>query len=142
MIVGLGIDLVEIARIEALLARYSMTFVQKLLHETEIEQGSALPPSPPYSRRHASFLAARFAAKEAAVKALGTGFSGGIGLHDVRVVRLPSGVPSLEFFGEAKKRFLTLGAHTCLLSLSHEKSVAGAVVVLEAPSCVTPSETD
>ena len=139
MIVGLGIDLVEIARIEALLARYGMTFAQKLLHETELEQGPDFPPSQPYSRRHASFLAARFAAKEAAVKALGTGFSGGIGLHDVRVVRVPSGAPTLEFFGKAKNRFQTLGAHTSLLSLSHEKSVAGAVVVLEAPYSVIPS---
>ena len=122
MIVGLGIDLVELERIEAILERYGRRFLEKILTPVELE---TLPPRP------LSYAAARFAAKEAGAKALGTGFAHGVGLHDFEVRRLPSGQPELVLHGAAAARGAALGAERVYLSLSHSKSTAGAVVILE-----------
>ena len=149
MIVGLGIDIVEIPRIQAILARFGMAFAQRVLHEKERALMPEIPAAAapggaentPGLARAATHLASRFAAKEAAAKALGTGFSGGIGMHDIRILRSPEGAPVLEFSGAAEKRCLKLGVSASLLSLTHEKSVAGAVVVLEAHTRPAPSGT-
>ena len=86
-------------------------------------------PESPGAR--AAFVAGRFAAKEAAVKALGTGFAEGVSMRDVEVLRLPSGRPELRFSGAAARRAEELGVKAVHVSLTHERDVAGAVVVLE-----------
>ena len=124
MIVGLGIDVTELERIRKVHARFGRRFLEKFLAPGEL---AALPQEP-----HPSFLAGRFAAKEAAAKALGTGFAGGIGPSQMEVVVAPAGAPSLVFHGAAAQRAASLGARAVHLSISHERSHAVAVVVLEA----------
>ena len=129
MIVGLGLDLIETTRIAASLQRFGLHFVHKLLHPEEIPGGFVLDADA--SPRTIQHIASRFAAKEAAVKALGTGFSLGICLHDVRVFSRPSGQPFLSFHGKAFEQFTALGASHAHLTLTHSASCAAAVVVLE-----------
>ncbi|MDL2285672.1 holo-[acyl-carrier-protein] synthase [Desulfovibrio sp. OttesenSCG-928-F07] len=123
MIVGIGIDLVEIARIKKSYERYGLTFARRILTESEL---AVIPGANP-----AQFLAARFAAKEAAVKALGTGFAGGITLKDIAVKSLASGQPELILSGKAKERANELLATRMHLTLTHSRDTAGAVVILE-----------
>jgi holo-[acyl-carrier protein] synthase len=137
MIIGLGLDLVEIARIEHAWRRFGLKFAERILHPLELAQlrrAFGAQPSPaPEAPRNASlrnFLAARFAAKEAAVKALGTGFSSGIGFKDMYVKNLPSGQPELFLLNTALARMLELGASEALLSLTHSRDTAAAVVIL------------
>jgi holo-[acyl-carrier protein] synthase len=129
MIVGLGLDVVEIDRIAKSLQRFGGAFVRKVLHEEEIAD---MPHGQADDARQAAFLAGRFAAKEAAVKALGVGFSQGIGPHSVRVRTLASGKPELFLHGAANDRAACLGAVRAHLSLSHGRDTAAAVVVLES----------
>ena len=124
MIVGLGIDMTELERIRAAHARFGRRFLEKFLAPGEL---AALPETP-----RLSLLAGRFAAKEAAAKALGTGFSGGVGPCEIEVVTGPSGAPALAFHGRALRRGEQLGMRAAHLSISHERSHAVAVVVLEA----------
>ena len=136
MIVGLGIDLVELSRIRRSLERFGGHFLRKLLHPSEL--AGLFPPDKPetaedlISPRAVAFAAGRFAAKEAGAKALGTGFSGGIGLHDIRVHSLVSGQPAISFHGQALSVAESLGVGAAHLSLTHARETAGAVVVLEA----------
>ena len=134
MVVGLGLDLVELARVHKALARFGVAFAAKVLHEDELCRMPSIEAGPdaalPFARAVAH-LSARIAAKEAAVKALGTGFSEGISLHDVRVQSLPSGQPCLTLHGKAEARAKELGAARSLLSLTHGRQTAAAVVVLE-----------
>ena len=125
MIYGVGQDLVEIARIERALARFGERFAQRILCEPELAR----------FRRHrqpAAFLAKRFAAKEAFTKALGTGIHAPANWHGVWVRNLPSGKPVLEF-SEALGKLLAarkiLHSH---LSLTDERGVAMATVILES----------
>lgn len=122
MIIGLGLDLVEISRIEASWRRFGRRFAERVLHPLELAD---LPETRPVE-----YLAARFAAKEAAVKALGTGFSGGISTHTVYVRKLPSGQPEMVFTGPALERLRELGASGSLLSVTHSKNSAAAVLIL------------
>jgi holo-[acyl-carrier protein] synthase len=135
MIVGLGIDLVELSRIRRSLERFGAHFLRKLLHPSEL---AGLPPTDELNirmelplARMTPFIAARFAAKEAGAKALGTGFSHGIGLHDIRILSLASGRPIINFHGQALAVADTLGVAIAHVSLSHARETAGAVVVLE-----------
>jgi holo-[acyl-carrier protein] synthase len=137
MIVGLGLDLVEIARIEHSWQRFGLKFAERVLHPLELAQlrqtFAARPSSATGALRDAplrNFLAARFAAKEAAVKALGTGFIAGIGFRDMYVKNLPSGRPELFFLNLALARTQELGASQTLLSLTHSRDTAAAVVIL------------
>ena len=123
MIVGLGVDLVEILRIERIYGRFGHRFLEKIFTREELD---ALPAGA------APTLAGRFAAKEAAVKALGTGFSRGIGPRQIEIGRDGCGGPRITFLDRADERRRALGAARCLLSISHERSLAVAVVVLEA----------
>lgn len=123
MIIGLGIDMTELARIGVAYDRFGRRFLEKFLAPDEL---AALPPQP-----RLSFLAGRFAAKEAASKALGTGFSQGIGPCLIEIVPLPAGATSLVFHGAATERARLLGMRRTHLSISHERSHAVAVVVLE-----------
>ena len=130
MIVGLGIDLVELDRIEKSLRRFSLRFAEKLLHPDErVNFAKFADPLSPGAVAH---LAARFAAKEAAVKALGTGFAQGIILHDVRVLSRASGQPDIFLHNLALARADELGVVRTHLSLSHARKSACAVVVLES----------
>jgi holo-[acyl-carrier protein] synthase len=122
MIIGLGADIVEIPRIERICGRFGPRFLEKIFTRDEMEALSAAP---------ASTLAGRFAAKEAAAKALGTGFSGGIGPRQIEISRNSRESPRITFLGRAKERCGALGVARSLLSISHERSLAFAVVVLE-----------
>jgi len=123
MILGLGVDLVEINRIRFLLKHYGKRFLDRVY--TPEETAFALRRSDP-----APFLAAAFAAKEAASKALGTGLRG-VSWREMEVCHHHSGKPYLIFHGRAKRRFQALGGVASHLSLSHEKNQAVAVVIIE-----------
>ena len=126
MLVGMGTDIVEVERISAGLERFGPRYAAKILSPAELAllaPGGGLPP--------AVRLAGRFAAKEAAVKALGTGFSAGIGLHDVEILADAGGRPLLSFTGWALMRLQQLGARSLHVSISHERHYAVAVVILE-----------
>lgn len=124
MIVAIGIDLVEIARIEEVFARRGDRFRARVFTEGEVS----------YCEQRASKLAsyaARFAAKEAAMKALGTGWSDGVGWRDVEVVSGPSGAPMIRLHRRALERMREIGATRALVSLTHSGNLAIAQVVLE-----------
>ncbi|MDR2745792.1 MAG: holo-ACP synthase [Desulfovibrio sp.] len=122
MIIGLGVDIVEIPRIEKIYGRFGHRFLEKIFTPEELD---ALPAG------SASALAGNFAAKEAAVKALGTGFSRGIGPRQIEIGRNRRGEPLITFLGRADDRRREIGVTRGLLSISHERSMAVAVVVLE-----------
>jgi holo-[acyl-carrier protein] synthase len=124
MIVAIGIDLVEITRIEEVFARRGDRFRARVFTEGEIS----------YCERRASKFAsyaARFAAKEAAMKALGTGWSEGVGWTDVEVVSEPSGAPVLQLHSRALERMREIGATKAHISLTHSGNLAMAEVLLE-----------
>jgi holo-[acyl-carrier protein] synthase len=124
MIVGSGIDLVEIHRIKATMDRYGERFLNKVY--TAAEQAYCLA-----KRNAAESLAARFAAKEAAAKALGTGISHGVTWLEIEVVREPGGRPSLLFHGRAAEIARRLHARRAALSITHTKDLAMASVLLD-----------
>jgi len=124
MIVGIGVDLVEIERMERALARHPVRLVQRVFTETEQRECENRP-------RRAMHYSARFAAKEAFLKAVGLGLRGGMRWRDVGVVHAPSGQPSLVVQGCAAERMRELGADRAFVSLTHTDHHACAVVVLE-----------
>lgn len=124
MICGLGIDITEVDRIKRSLDRFGERFLKRVFTPGERVTPDGRPLSP-------ASLAARFAAKEAAVKALGTGFSDGITLHDVEVYSLPTGQPELRFHGAAWALCQEKGIVRAHLSLTHGRDTAAAVVILE-----------
>lgn len=127
MILNIGYDLVEIDRLESALERHGSAFLKRVLTPREEQQFRKLR-SP---RRRAEWLAGRFAAKEAASKALSTGVSGaaGPGFHDLEVVPGPHGEPRMVVSQSVVERFVRpVEFH---LSITHTGSTAGAVVVVE-----------
>jgi holo-[acyl-carrier protein] synthase len=126
MILGIGTDMVEIERLAQSHARHGERLVYRILGEAE---RAAAPASD--SPRFSAWLAKRFSAKEAAVKALGTGFSGGISLHDIQTIHDERGAPKLIFSGLAQQRLDEMGAVRVHLSISDERSHALAFVVIE-----------
>lgn len=124
MIVGSGIDLVEIARIQQSMDRYGQRFLNRIY--TAAEQAYCLR-----KRKAAESLAARFAAKEAGAKALGTGISRGVSWLEIEVVRERGGRPALRFTGRARHIADHLGASHAALSITHTAELAMASVVLE-----------
>ena len=128
MLVGLGFDLVDLPRVEAALARRGEALLAKLFSPRE--RAELAPDLAQGGRRLVERVAARFAAKEAALKALGTGWGGGVGWHDVELLGGRGEAPGLQFGGEARRRFEALGARTARVSWSHADTAAGAVVVL------------
>ncbi|HEY1254763.1 MAG TPA: holo-ACP synthase [Terracidiphilus sp.] len=124
MIVGSGIDLTEIERIQHSVERYGQRFLDRVY--TPAEQAYCLR-----KRKSAESLAARFAAKEAGAKALGTGISHGVNWLEIEVVREPSGRPTLKFHGRAAEFANRLGSVRAALSLTHTATLAMASVVLE-----------
>src|SRR3954464_14389555 len=116
-IIGLGVDLTEIPRIVATIDRYGTRFLQRIFTEGEIAYCMA-------RRQPAIHFAGRFASKEAAMKALGTGHSQGVMWRDVEVVRGFEGPPQLQFHGGAARRFNALGGHSSLLTITHSDALA------------------
>jgi holo-[acyl-carrier protein] synthase len=124
MIRGVGTDLVEVARIDALLERYGDRFLTKVLHADEIAYCRS-------QARPAEHVAGRFAAKEAILKALGTGLFSGVPLPAIVVRRAPSGAPVVAMEGEAGAAAARAGVRTMHLSISHTASHALAFAVAE-----------
>jgi holo-[acyl-carrier protein] synthase len=124
MIVGSGIDLVEIGRVQRSIDRYGQRFLDRIF--TAAEQAYCLR-----KRKSAESFAARFAAKEAGAKALGTGISHGVNWLEIEVAREPGGRPTLRFHGRAAEYAARLGAHHAALSVTHTAELAMASVVLE-----------
>ena len=123
-IVGLGLDATDIPRIAASIERFGVRFLQRVFTEGEIAYCTR--------RRHpAVHFAGRFAAKEAAMKALGTGHTQNVLWRGVEVVRR-GGPPRLQFHGGAKRRFDALGAGSSLLTITHSDALAIAQVMLFA----------
>ncbi|MBU1004143.1 MAG: holo-[acyl-carrier-protein] synthase [Proteobacteria bacterium] len=122
MIIGLGLDIVEIDRIRQSLERFGERFLSRILTPAEIEtlRGDRV-----------RYLAVRFAAKEAASKALGTGIAQGVGFQGMEILNLPSGKPELTFSDGAAQRCHELGVTRAHISLTHGRDTAAAVVILE-----------
>jgi holo-[acyl-carrier protein] synthase len=124
MIKGLGIDTIEIDRIARVYSRYGERFLKRIYAPEE--QTYALRYKDPVPR-----LAARFAAKEACMKALGTGWNFGVRWRDIVVINDRSGKPTLRLDGKAKTFFEKLSADRIHLSITHSKEHATAVVIFE-----------
>lgn len=128
--IGHGIDLVEIDRLAEMVRRHGDRFLHRCFTEAErayAEEGG---------KRRDERLAVRFAAKEAALKAIGTGWRSGITWQDVEVTRLPSGQPGLQLTGQAAAIANDLGITRWLLSLSHTHShaIASAIALGDPPN--------
>lgn len=123
MIIGLGTDIVDMERIEKIAERFGERFAGHILHPEELAEWRESP--------HPTFLAGRFAAKEALVKALGTGFSQGIWLSDILIRKGVDGEPIAILSGVALERFQSLGGGSIHVSISHDRHSALAVVILE-----------
>ena len=124
-IVGLGTDLADVGRIEESISRYGDRFVRRIFTANEIAYAGA-------KANRFERYAARFAAKEAGMKAIGTGWSGGVRWHDLEVISLPSGKPTLQLHGQAAEYAAKLGVRQIHLSLTHTATMAMAFVILEA----------
>ena len=125
MVLGLGTDLIEIARIEESLERHGERFLHKIFTQGEIAYCLQKKKS------SAESFAARFAAKEAGAKALGTGISRGVSWKELEVRREIGERPTLHLSGRAAERAAQMGVRTLSLSLTHSRDVAMAVVVAE-----------
>jgi holo-[acyl-carrier protein] synthase len=125
MIVGTGIDIAEVPRIRQAIARFGDRFLQRIYTKGEIRYCDS-------KANRAERYAARFAAKEAAMKALGTGWSHGVRWRDCEVTRLPGGRPTITFHGKAAEIAARLGMKHAALSLSHTAEQAIAQVILES----------
>ncbi len=123
-IAGVGVDLVEVSRIEHSLERFGDRFLQRVFTSGEIEYCKSMP----YPARH---LAARFAAKEAASKAFGTGIGKTMGWKDIDVHRKPSGEPFLVLHAGAGDLATARGVRSSWISLSHTEHHAVAMVAIE-----------
>ncbi len=125
MIVGTGIDIAEVPRIAASIERFGDRFLRRVFTEGEIRYCES-------KANRAERYAARFAAKEAAMKALGTGWNNGVRWRDVEVCRQPGGRPTITFHGTAAEFAAKLGAARVALSLTHTADLAMAQVILES----------
>jgi holo-[acyl-carrier protein] synthase len=125
MIVGVGVDLVEVQRIQSILDRHGEAFLLRILRPGEIE----------YCRtynRPAAHVAARFAAKEAISKAFGTGIGAQLGWHDVEILRNENGCPTVLLHGQALGLLAQKGAARVLITLTHTAQHAMAVAILDS----------
>ena len=124
MILGTGVDLAEVPRIKASIERFGAKFVDRIFTPAEIA----------YVERKANRYeryAARFAAKEAGMKAIGTGWRHGVTWQDFEVTNLPSGKPTLRLSGVAARVALKLGVRSVSLSITHTAELGMAHVILE-----------
>lgn len=125
MIFGIGTDIVEVVRIENTLARFGATFAERILTSHEWQSYAQ-------SASQARFLAKRFAAKEAFAKALGTGIRGPVSFQNIRVEHDALGKPVLRFAPELQQLLDSKNVRRMHLSISDEKALAAAFVVLES----------
>src|SRR5438067_3865378 len=125
MIVGTGIDIAEVPRIAEAIARFGQRFIQRIFTEGEIRYCDS-------KANRIERYAARFAAKEAAMKALGTGWKRGVRWRDIEVCRQPGSRPTIKFHGKAAEFAARLNATNIALSLSHNPEQAIASVILES----------
>ena len=124
MIVGLGVDITEVDRIEAAIERRGRAFLERLFTPAEIAYCET-------HRHRAERFAGRFAAKEAAMKALGTGWARGVRWVDIEVVRAPGGKPTLKLSGESRSIADCIGVRNIHLSITHTGNTALALVIFE-----------
>jgi len=130
VVVGLGVDLCEVPRVERAVARHGERFLSRIFRDGELRR----PRSSPAFAEHVAGL---FAAKEAAMKALGTGMRG-VAFREISVVRSPGGPPQLALHGRAAARGELLGAAAAHVTITHSKELAAAVVLLLGPGPATP----
>lgn len=123
-VLGIGVDLVECARIQHSIDRFGDRFLHRVFTEGEIRYSNSMK----FPARH---LAARFAAKEAVSKAFGTGIGKAMGWRDIDIRRKPSGEPYLVFTGPAEELARSRALKKALITLSHTEQHAMACVVLE-----------
>ena len=124
MIVGTGIDLAEVDRIADAVERFGDRFLRRIFTDAEMRYCDS-------KANRMERYAGRFAAKEAAMKAIGTGWRGGVAWTDFEVVRQPGGRPAMVFHGMAAELASKLGVNNIALSITHTKDVAMAQVILE-----------
>ncbi len=124
MILGIGIDIIEVARIEASHEKFGERFLNRILLPDEITYCLS-------HRKPGPFLAARFAAKEAVSKAFGTGIGAELGWQDIEIRRKESGEPFVVLHGGGERLFAARGARQLLVSLSHTQAHATAIAILE-----------
>jgi holo-[acyl-carrier protein] synthase len=124
MILGIGIDLVEIARVEGIVERRGARALRRLFTIGEVERCGR-------SRAPSESFAARFAAKEAFFKATGRGWGQGIAWTEIEVCSAPTGAPHLRLTGEAERIAAKIGVRHIHLSLTHTDTMAGAYLILE-----------
>ena len=124
MILGVGIDIIEVARIAASLEKFGHRFGERILSKAEIDYCLA-------HRSPAPFVAARFAAKEAISKAFGTGIGAQLGWQDMEIAHRESGEPYVILHGKGKKLFEARRAKNIFVSISHTEAYAAVVSVLE-----------
>jgi holo-[acyl-carrier protein] synthase len=125
MIVGTGIDIAEVDRVGKTIARFGRRFTERVFTADEISYCES-------KANKTERYAARFAAKEAAMKAIGTGWNHGVTWRDVEVRRSPGSRPTIAFHGRAGEFFSRLGAVRAHLSLTHTEQFAMAAVILES----------
>src|SRR6201981_4025218 len=125
MIVGTGIDIAEVPRIGRAIERFGQRFLQRIYTPGEIRYCDS-------KANRVERYAARFAAKEAAMKALGTGWNHGVRWRDIEVSRQPGGRPTIKFHGRAAEVAAKLGAKNIALSITHTSEQALANVILES----------
>lgn len=123
MILGVGSDLVSLERIEKLIYRFGEKFVKRILSPDEVKHYAQ-------SNNPASYLAKRFAAKEAVAKAFGTGIGKHLAFNEISVLNLPSGQPTVSFLGNSSEFVKQTGMKAIHISLSDEKAYALAFVVI------------
>ncbi|HEX4348999.1 MAG TPA: holo-ACP synthase [Verrucomicrobiae bacterium] len=124
MILGTGIDIIEISRITASFEKFGERFANRILLPAEITYALS-------HRRPAPFLAVRFAAKEAISKAFGTGIGAHLGWQDIEIRRKESGEPFVVLHGKGQELFDARGAKKLHVSLSHTEHYAAATAILE-----------
>jgi holo-[acyl-carrier protein] synthase len=124
MIFGTGIDIVAISRFERFVRENNVALLQRIFTPHELDYCSG-------KKRSAQHYALRFAAKEAFLKALGTGLRDGLSWQDMEVVNDPLGKPELRLSGRAQESFVRAELSNCFLSLSHDADCAVAMLVLE-----------
>jgi holo-[acyl-carrier protein] synthase len=125
VIVGIGVDIVETVRVEKLSAKFGERFARRILTADELQEFDR--------RKHSSsYLATRFAAKEAVAKALGTGIGEQLGFHSIQIDNDAQGKPLLRFMGTAIDLIAGLKIDNAMISLSDEKHYVVAMVVLES----------
>ena len=133
MFVGLGNDLIDIRRIQRVIEKYGKRFLNRIYTEQELHKASSRRSS---SKLYISTLAKRFAAKEAAAKALGTGFRDGVYWKDIGVLNLPSGKPTIKMKGGAEKKLHSLIPYKYFplieLTMTDEYPYAEAFVIINA----------